>query len=465
MVVSKERIFLLIISFIYILVLRFTYEITIYPRWNYIGLGFSPPSLWMSEFSVLFAIIPLFWAPVSFFRPSVLLYYVQYTLVYVPTLYVCYHVNKPNLGDWECFTLNVFLFLGMLLLTIAYHIRIRKISPKFQLKQTYSLTYVGFSFSVILLFIVGLKTGSSFDSAFETDDTTRLVGAQIFENANASRGKFSSSASTLGGRFAVYSMFWLSGFFLPLIFTYGIFLRKKINFVFFFLGYLFLFIFAGYKACIVALVSLPITWYILSRKTNGPAVMILMCSFFLIISNLSSLAETGGTQIGAWFSMLTKWASFRIFCIAPLTIVQYLDFFESNPLTYMSHVKGFNLLIDYPYIQDIAKYVGRYYYGGGINVNAGLWATDGIAAFGIVGILISSIVCGVVFWVFDSAAIGFNPKFVSLASGYLSMTFANTSIFTNVLTGGLFLLILTVYFMPDAVKRKTWPKKFYKIEA
>ena len=162
--------------------------------------------------------------------------------------------------------------------------------------------------------------------------------------------------------------------------------------------------------------------------------------------------------------MLSNWVNLRIFCIAPLTIVQFLDFFETNPLTFMSHVKGFNLLIEYPYIQDVGKYVGRFHYGGGINVNSGLWATDGIAAFGIVGIIISSIICSFIFWVLDSASVGLNPKFVSLSLGFIAMTFPNTSLFTNFITGGLFLVILNVYLLPDRIKMKTWPRNFFKHE-
>ena len=456
MIVSRNRIILITSSLFYLVVFKYTYESTISPIWDYFGLGFSPPPIVYEILSFLFGIVPLFWAPVSFFRPSVILYYVQYTFVYIPILLVCYHANRPSLNDLNCLKLCIFLFIGMLILTLCYHIPIRKIRPAIQVKQTHKLTYIGLFFSVILLFLVGVKTGSSFGSAFLTDDNSKVVGTQIFENANVSRAKFSSSASSVGGRFAVYSMFWLSGFFLPLLFAYGIFMRRKMNFVFFFLGYLFLFVFAGYKSCMVALIALPAVWFFLSRRSNGPAQMILVCGSFLLISNIFSFGGFGDTQVGAWAKMLADWMNLRIFCIAPLTTVQYIGFFDSNPLTYMSHIKGFNLLIEYPYTQDIGTYVGRFHYGGGINVNSGFWATDGIAALGIIGILTSSVICILVFWVLDSASVGLNPKFVSLSLGYIAMTFPNISIFTNLITGGLLLLILTVYFMPNNIKVKTW---------
>ena len=464
MIVTRTRIIVIISSIFYLIVFKYTYKITISPKWDYFGLGFSPPPLAYEILSFLFGIIPLFWAPVSFFRPSVILYYVQYSLVYVPTLLVCYHVNKPNLNDFNCLILCTFIFLGMLILTLCYHFPVRKIRPAIQIKQTYDLTYFALFLSLTMLLFVGLKSGSSLGSAFETSQDSSMVGQKIFENANASRGKFSSSASALGGKFFVYSIFWLSGFFLPLIFAYGIFMKRKLNFLLFFLGYIFLFVFAGYKSCMVALVSLPAVWFFLSRKSNGPAQFILGCGIFLLISNIFNIEETRYTLLGAWASMLSNWVNLRIFCIAPLTIVQFLDFFDSNPLTFMSHVKGFNLLIEYPYTQDIGRYVGRFHYGGGINVNSGLWATDGIAAFGIFGIIISSIICSFVFWVLDSASVGLNPKFVSLSLGFIAMTFPNTSLFTNIITGGLFLVLLNVYLLPDKIKIKTWPKKFFKYE-
>ena len=120
-------------------------------------------------------------------------------------------------------------------------------------------------------------------------------------------------------------------------------------------------------------------------KRNGPAVMFCLCAIIMLASCILKLTEINQTKVGTILSMPLVWAQLRIFCIAPLALVQYYDFFSSNPLTYMSHVTGFNLLIDYPYERDLGKLVGRYQYDGAINVNAGLWASDGIAAFGLFG--------------------------------------------------------------------------------
>jgi hypothetical protein len=77
-----------------------------------------------------------------------------------------------------------------------------------------------------------------------------------------------------------------------------------------------------------------------------------------------------------------------------------------------------------------------------------LWATDGLGALGLPGILVISAVCALVFWAMDSAARGHDIRFAALATTYAAYNLANISIFTSLYSGGLAILILTLFFMP-----------------
>ena len=59
------------------------------------------------------------------------------------------------------------------------------------------------------------------------------------------------------------------------------------------------------------------------------------------------------------------------------------------------------------------------------------WAYDGIAAWGLPGILVISVVCALVFWLLDSAAQRHDPRFAGLVTCYAAYNLANISLFTS----------------------------------
>jgi hypothetical protein len=154
------------------------------------------------------------------------------------------------------------------------------------------------------------------------------------------------------------------------------------------------------------------------------------------------------------FPSLTKWfiavVNFRTFAVPQLLIVQYFDFFRDHPLTFFSHVRGVSLLLRYPYGTDLGTTIGEFFYGGLMGANAGMWAGDGLAGFGLGGILLISGVCAAAFWIIDAVAGEFDPRFVIVALGFIAMTFANASLFTTILSGGLGMLVATLALMPNS---------------
>jgi ABC-type uncharacterized transport system permease subunit len=93
--------------------------------------------------------------------------------------------------------------------------------------------------------------------------------------------------------------------------------------------------------------------------------------------------------------------------------------------------------------------VGSFYSGDPtLDANAHFWATDGLAAWGLWGILLVSVVCALVFWVLDSTAKGHDLRFTALVVTFEALNLANVSLFTSLLSGGLGLLMIFLYFAP-----------------
>jgi hypothetical protein len=150
--------------------------------------------------------------------------------------------------------------------------------------------------------------------------------------------------------------------------------------------------------------------------------------------------------------IVSKWyiaiINFRTFSVPQIVIAQYYEFFKHNPLTYMSHVNGLNWFLAYPYDGPYPVLIGEYFYGSSMNANAGLWAGDGLAGFGLPGIIIMSSVCAFVFWILDSVSRRNDPAFIAGAMTLIVVSFTNTPLSTTFLSGGLGLLFLAVLTMP-----------------
>jgi hypothetical protein len=138
----------------------------------------------------------------------------------------------------------------------------------------------------------------------------------------------------------------------------------------------------------------------------------------------------------------------RTFSSPGIAIAQYYEFFSTHPLTLGSHITGLSWLVDYPYDYDIPQTLGYYYYGTLVTANANFWAQDGLASFGVIGLGLVSVIAAFVFWILDSVTRGLSMKFVIPALVGILVSFANVSLFTTLVTGGLGFFILICVFMP-----------------
>jgi len=127
----------------------------------------------------------------------------------------------------------------------------------------------------------------------------------------------------------------------------------------------------------------------------------------------------------------------------------YFNFFQSNPHTFYSHVRGVNWFVHFPYERTAALEIGSVFMGGNdADPTAHFWAIDGIGALGLPGVLLISAFCALVFWALDSAAQKHDPRLAALVTCYAAYNIANISVFTSLYSGGLAILILALYLMP-----------------
>jgi len=428
--ISYARLLLVLAVACYIAMFNLTYRDLVAPTFEFWGLGYHQLSFFQFSTSAMFCIIPAFWMPVRFSRPSLLFFYVQYFLIFIPASFIVYYSVRPEVTSHDALMLVVAMFAGMSVIQVAYLVPARQIRA---IRVTPEFFWVVFAAAAgLMLTYLAVTLGGAF----------RL--AKDFQDVYVVRTAMAEALTATGSRFGFYAQSLISTVALPFLFAVGMYLRRWWVALPVAAGYLFLFGIGGAKAAALGIVYLPASFVLLSRKPHRIAFYVAAgLSVLLLAGYLTKALLAPSANIG-YLALV----HFRFFTVPPLTIPQYFDFFQSHPMTHLSHVTGLNMLMDYPYDLDVPYTVGSYFYTDKVGLNSGFWAADGIAGFGILGVPLVSVFCAIVFWLLDSVSAELDPTFVALVLTYCTVFFGNVSLFTTLITGGLAMLMVIMAVAP-----------------
>jgi hypothetical protein len=127
----------------------------------------------------------------------------------------------------------------------------------------------------------------------------------------------------------------------------------------------------------------------------------------------------------------------------------YNDFFAGHPLTWFCQISLLKPLISCPYQEPLSLVMEKTYRLG--NLNASLFATEGIASVGLYLAPLSALACGLVVALGNRASAGLPPRFVLISAALLPQAFVNVPFTTTFMTHGAALLFLLWYVMPRAM--------------
>ena len=127
----------------------------------------------------------------------------------------------------------------------------------------------------------------------------------------------------------------------------------------------------------------------------------------------------------------------------------YNDFFSKNPHTYFCQLNLLKSLMHCPY-QDQLSVVMEKTYGFG-NLNASLFATEGIASVGLYLAPLSALLCGLVIAGANRLSAGLPPRFILISGALLPQVLLNVPFSTVLITHGMGLLMLLWYVTPRTI--------------
>lgn len=384
----------------------------------------------------LCSVVPTFWMPLKITRPTQLAYWVLYLTVVIPSMFITLFVQLnelPKVGLLIFTFFVAFAITGASYICPLYNFRI---SP---LRSSVFWRYFAVVAGACFIWVAVAFRGNMHLVSF----------SEIYDLRNA--------AADMGSSTLNYSLMWLYGAINPFLISWGLYFRRRLLFAIGASGQLLVYCTLGTKASLLS-IAFILGIYLLFRVGTLPFGLKLTWSIVALFAALClGYACLGGD--GEVLALLLFLVFFRSFGLAGLLTAQYYNFFQSNPYTYYSHIKIINLFVHYPFNYPLGTEIGYYYYNPLVDTTAHFWATDGIAALGLPGVLLASAVCAFVFWLVDSASRRQDAKFAALAIFFATYNLANLSLFTTFLSGGLGLLILFLCFAPPQRRSRRLPAR------
>jgi len=367
--------------------------------------------------SILISIIPVY-----FYRgiksPSSFIAVFIYFLLYIPIIITFALVlNQPYITN---LCAQSMFMLGMCLIFFADRIVIKtRLSVNIRVNMFKVILILTVVSSIYMLIVYhGNLRLVSFDDVYEQRAANVALGRDIITS---------------------YLSSWLASVMIPICLTYSLFEKKKIYFIVGFFACLIIFMATADKI-VIMYPFVSVGFYYLFSKNKIQNSYIILGLTFIIFMLITIFID---------FNIISSLFWMRTIGNGGLLTSTYFDFFSTHPKTYYSHINLVNAITHaYPYgDKGLGQVIGQYYWSDDLNANANFWATDGIAALGMPGILSISIFVFAVFVVLNNVTKHHDKLFVIMCLIPFLSSMLNMSFFSSLLTNGGLLIILFFIFV------------------
>lgn len=407
---------------LYLFLFNYVYIAIVTKRWAYAGFTFEWPPLQSILVASVLGLLPMVWMPNRITRPSQVLYWILYAIVYIPSLYLPHYLNRQSSSD--LYLLNLAFFVSFYILGLVYRVPLRKISgPKLSKRAWWA--FIAVTGGILYLAVMAVYGGR-----------LQLAGLYNIELRLASRSLDTAF-------FTGYGQIWLANVINPMLMALGLFRKKPLLFLLGAAGQILLFMTVAAKAWLLSIVLLPLIFLVLNTRKGKIGLRFMIGTSGLLLGTIILKIYNS-----PFSSSVQDLIGFRLFSDPGFATAVYSDFFSKNLWTHWSHLKGISALVKYPYDLSINYLIGNYLGSIQNSANAHAWATDGIAAMGITGVLVVGLLMGTIFYIFDCAAIGIDPRLSGLSIAMHGIALSNLSLVSSCFGGGIFFNMILFWLMP-----------------
>jgi hypothetical protein len=141
--------------------------------------------------------------------------------------------------------------------------------------------------------------------------------------------------------------------------------------------------------------------------------------------------------------------NFRMIAFPSVALDVYNDFFSTHEHTYFCQISFLKPFVSCPYNEYLSVIMAKAYQLG--NLNASLFATEGVASVGPILAPLVALACGLVISLSNRISSDLPSKFILLSGGIFPQILLNVPLTTALLTNGAALLFLLWYVTPRAM--------------
>jgi len=409
---------------LYISVMLYSYRDVESVLFGYRGFLYNPPPFEYTLFSYVLAWIALIIVPKSLSQPSDIAAIILYVVVFIPSLFMPYHVtgNSPDrvlslvLSFWAAFM----VFLAVLRLQVK--------PLKFVNVDRESLIKVLSILTVLLSFAILALNGFQFNLDFSDVYDRRLAARETIA----------------GGSAAGFAIAFLNTVFAPLCVLYGITQRRWILLGIGCLGLITIFSLSGTKSTILTPIFMLGVYWLMAKSPQR------------ILRN-TAITCTVGIVLGAaqylYFSQpyISAFFTNRLVVTRGVGLAHYWMRFEEDPVNMgdSSIAAAFGVR---PRPSKAFEVGTLYGFGPQDNYIAGMWPSM-YANFGVLGFFVASLVAAAILKLFDAMSNKRSLIFLSSITALIGLTWCDAALETSILTNGIALLLVFAYFLrqPDEV--------------
>ena len=392
--------------------------------------GFNFVSLDYSSIIFIFIFIFIFslFSPLNISSPARLILFIIYIVLIIPSNVLISSIKGSVFSEY--FYLITFLNIGYLLniVMISYFSKFndnKNILPSQNINNIFFIAWLLCLFLLIIFF-------------HDVISFVSLEGTYSQRAAGQSRNIIEA---------------YLQTYFPNLLCTYiliiGLIKKNKFLMVSAFLGYMLMYGITAQRTVFLMPFIIYFLYHFLNKSKYSFKPIFYLMSVLSIIFLMVSYILSGALQAFIGFYIVT-----RIIGFPGIMIAIYYDVFNNLSYTYWSHIKGFSSFINVPaefnsYEKwpQLGYVVSDYKYGVVSNTNANLYAMDGVASIGAVGIFFVSLILIVYLLILDFSAKNVDYRFSIVLVFPIGLALTNASLFIVLLSFGGILISLLFYYI------------------
>ena len=378
--------------------------------------------------SILILSVTIMMLPKDRDKPSTYLFYILYIIMFIPTLSF-YWLND------QATQYIIYLFLCFAL--IEYLIKKKKRGIRIHIPQGLRIFKLAFVIYCILNVTLFIRNGGINKNTLRLD----LISANRENELTGIWG---------------YILNWNAKAFCPMFFAFFFYKKKWFFVVLTFFLQAMLYLSFGFKAFLFSIVLLLLIAYIINNfHKQYFKILPLFLGMGIILCYMFDKLGISRTPL---FTL-----PYRTLFIPAQGQFQYYDYFTQYDFLYFSEgIIGRILGISYPYDLPIGMVVNKYIYGlqNMSNGNTGVFSY-GYADMGLFGMLFSSFILVVLFWIIDGSTRKVPISIVVPAMAYQMIIMNDVNILISINTGGILwtimlLLVFNSVFSCDEKGFRSW---------